>query len=231
MPPAHRPGSPLVAHRASPAELKAQLEALRANAPFLVLRDGDDRQRIVVLDGGAAGRRTIGRLEASDIALPWDGEVSRLHAELERVGGEWCVIDDGLSSNGTFVNGARVAGRRRLHDLDAVKVGATVLVFRSPDAGDDATTLAPPAVAAAPALTDAQRRVLAALCRPVRAGDGFATTATNQEIADELVISVEAVKSTLRLLFEKFGLKDLSQHQKRAALAEAAFRAGLASPG
>ena len=31
-----------------------------------------------------------------------------MHAELTRMGGEWVVCDEGMSHNGTFVNGERV---------------------------------------------------------------------------------------------------------------------------
>ena len=48
------------------------------------------------------------------MTLGWDTEVSRLHAQVEPVGSDWIVVDDGLSRNGTYVNGERVNGRRRL---------------------------------------------------------------------------------------------------------------------
>jgi len=41
------------------------------------------------------------------------------------------LADDGLSSNGTFVNGQRIVARRRLTDGDAIRVGATVILFRN----------------------------------------------------------------------------------------------------
>ena len=74
-------------------------------------------------------------------------------------------------------------------------------------------------------LTDTQRRVLIALCRPLRDG-GFGTPATNQQIAAEVFLSVDAVKMHLRALFAKFELADLPQNQKRAKLAERAFQSG-----
>ena len=51
-------------------------------------------------------------------------------------------------------------------------------------------------------LTPAQRRVLIALCRPFK-DSTYSTPATNQQIADELVVSVDAVKSNLRALFSR----------------------------
>jgi DNA-binding NarL/FixJ family response regulator len=71
--------------------------------------------------------------------------------------------------------------------------------------------------------------VLVALCRPFKEGAAFATPATNQEIADELTLSVDAVKTHLRALFEKFGVGALPQNQKRVALVERALQSGLVS--
>ena len=71
---------------------------------------------------------TIGRRESNAIPLPWDPRVSRIHVQLERVGSEWTARDDGLSRNGTYINGERLRGSRRLLDGDTVKVGRTVLV-------------------------------------------------------------------------------------------------------
>jgi len=75
-------------------------------------------------------------------------------------------------------------------------------------------------------LTDTQHRILAALCRPVSGGDRFATPATNQEIGEEVFLSVDAVKAHLRTLYGKFGIEDLPQNQKRARLAELAIEGG-----
>ena len=64
--------------------------------------------------------------------------------------------------------------------------------------------------------------MLEALCRPL-SGPGYAAPASNQQIAEELVLSVETVKGTLKALFERFGLEELPQNQKRAALAARAL--------
>ena len=75
-------------------------------------------------------------------------------------------------------------------------------------------------------LTDTQLGILAALCRPVHDGNHFAPPATNQEIADEVFLSVDAVKAHLRTLYRKFGIEDLPHNQKRARLAELVIEGG-----
>ena len=60
--------------------------------PFLLYRDGAGEQAVHELERDGV---TIGRRAANDIALPWDHEVSRVHAELTRMGGEWVVCDEG----------------------------------------------------------------------------------------------------------------------------------------
>ena len=79
-----------------------------ASDPCLFFRDGAGRQQMSILPSAAA-RLTIGRGPGSDLHLPWDNEVSRLHAQLEHVGSDWILVDDGLSSNGTYVNGERLS--------------------------------------------------------------------------------------------------------------------------
>jgi pSer/pThr/pTyr-binding forkhead associated (FHA) protein len=214
-------------HQSSPAELKAQLEAERAGEPFLLYREPDRGQAIVPL---AAGRATVGRGEGCDVCLAWDGDVSRVHAELERMGGAWTVSDDGLSRNGTFVNGERVSGRRRLRDGDSLRFGDTLVRFRDPSAGDTGETRMAAETPPEARVSEAQRRVLVALCRPFRDGSPYATPATNQQIAEELFLSVDAVKTHMRALFEKFDVGDVPQNRKRAKLVELAFQSGAIGP-
>jgi DNA-binding CsgD family transcriptional regulator len=84
---------------------------------------------------------------------------------------------------------------------------------------------------AEPSLTDTQRRILTALCRPCVGESRFTTPATNQEIAAEVFLSVDAVKAHLRTLFRKFGVEELPHNQKRARLVELVLEGGYLSEG
>jgi len=73
-------------------------------------------------------RLVVGRSRECDVQLD-DGNVSRRHFELVHEDPDaWVVVDLG-STNGTEVNGRRVAGRKRLDDGDRITVGGTELVF------------------------------------------------------------------------------------------------------
>jgi pSer/pThr/pTyr-binding forkhead associated (FHA) protein len=210
----------------SAVELKEQLDAERRGLPFLLYRDEAGAQRIRPLTPDIA-RLTIGRTLENDIALTWDPHVSRVHAELSRAGGGWILDDDGLSRNGTWVNGDKLLHRRLLSEGDVMRVGATHLRFRAPSRSEMGTTAIDPTTPPEATVSPAQRRVLVALCRPLADGTPGATPATNQGIADELFLSVDAVKTHLRALFTKFGVEDLGQNQKRAALAGRALVSGV----
>jgi pSer/pThr/pTyr-binding forkhead associated (FHA) protein len=220
--------SPIARHEASPAELQQRIEAERQGMPFLVYRNGQGAQQLYTLEDTATRKITIGRGPDTDIALNWDSEVSSVHAELERLGDSWAIVDDGLSRNGTYLNGERVAGRRRLSEGDMLRLGNTLVAYRAPMQHGDKTTLAASDVAIA-SLSDTQRRVLVALCRPFKHAGAYATPPTNQQIADELHLSIDAVKTHLRTLFQKFGIEHLPQNQKRARLVECAFQSGMIS--
>jgi pSer/pThr/pTyr-binding forkhead associated (FHA) protein len=213
----------------SAAELKAQIEAERGGRPFLVLRNGAGAQRIVVIEEGTV-ELWVGRGEATGLRIDWDEEVSALHAQVEVVGGECTLLDDGLSRNGSFVGEERVHGRRRLRDGDTLRFGRTRVLFRRPgESAPEATVVATETPAAA-AVSPGQRRVLISLCRPFKDGSAFATPPTNQAIAAELHLSVDAVKTHMRALFERLGVADLPQNQKRVALVERALQSGIVAP-
>jgi len=124
---------PLGAHALRPAELQSMVRALGEGDPLLVYRDEAGTLQVCRLAPGS--RLTIGRRSESDLALGWDAQVSKVHAEVYELAREWVVEDDGLSSYGTFVNDTRVLARHRLRDQDRLRVGQTTLVFRHQPAG------------------------------------------------------------------------------------------------
>jgi pSer/pThr/pTyr-binding forkhead associated (FHA) protein len=190
-----------------------------------VFRAGDRDQRILDLE--ARGERlSVGRGVSNDVSLPWDTEVSRLHAELECIAQEWTVSDDGLSRNGTYVNGHRISGRHRLRDGDVIRVGQTSIAYRRPESEDSQPTQIAGERITIGDIPPTQRQVLVALARPYK-HDEFATPATNQQIAGELHLSVDAVKSHLRSLFQRFGIEHLPQNQKRSRLVAEALQSGV----
>ena len=215
-------------HGSTPAELAERLAVERRGVPFLIYRDEGGAQRLLELMPGSE-RVTVGRRVEADVALSWDEEVSRLHAVLEYVAGEWTVVDDGLSQNGTFIGTVRVTGRQRLRDGDELRVGRTRVEFRNPVHSGARPTAAASQMPDVAPISGAQKRVLVALCRPYADGEAFAAPATNQQIADELFVSVDTVKTHMRALFERLALGDVPHNRKRAALVERALTLGIVS--
>lgn len=166
---------------------------------------------------------TVGTLESNDVVLDADG-VSRVHAVLERFGDTWSVRDLG-SRNGTFVNGARIIGDRALQAGDEILLGRLRLLFHGPTRGKQTA-----AIAQAPAITQRERDVLLALCRPLLTGDAFTEPASTRAIAAELVVSEAAVKQHLSRLYVKFDVSAQSE-RRRAQLANAAVARGAVRLG
>jgi DNA-binding NarL/FixJ family response regulator len=108
-----------------------------------------------------------------------------------------------------------------------IRIGSTTVLYRDPAEGSAETQ--PADRAQATAITDAQRRVLVALCRPLLAAMA-GTPPSNREIAAELTVSVEAVRSHMKTLFKLLEVPDLPQNRKRAELARRALTSGLVVP-
>jgi len=98
-----------------------------------------------VVAGKAAGEKLavedrimFGRQTEGPGRLAGDPELSRRHAEVMRASSGQFTIEDLASTNGTFVNGVRVAGPTVLTPGDLIDLGATRLIVR------DAPVLAHP---------------------------------------------------------------------------------------
>ena len=89
---------------------------------------------LVVLEGTTPGKRleigpepiTIGRGLQQTLVVD-DKEVSRLHARVALVNG--AVVAEDLSTNGTFVDGERIAGTVRLKEGATIRLGARTLKY------------------------------------------------------------------------------------------------------
>jgi hypothetical protein len=165
-------------------------------------------------------RISIGQSSETDVPLPFDRTVSRVHAVLERVASRWCVRD--LSStNGTFVNGERIWSERPLRSGDEIRVGSVRFVAHLAEGvPQDATVGAE----RGPALTRREHEVLVALCGPMFSGEVFREPASIRQIAAELVVTEAAVKQHLSRLYDKFGIYE--QEGRRTRLANEAIRRG-----
>ena len=212
-------------HSLAPAELGNLLEAERQGIPFVAYKDETGGLRLEALRD--VERITIGRGEHNGLVLGWDPEVSRTHAQLELVGGTWTIVDDGLSRNGSFVNGERIAGRRRLVDGDVLRIGRTSLLFRPRGRCRHDRVRRPHRRG------QAQRGAAAGSRRPVpAAGDQRRRrrSGSNRQIAEELHLSLDGVKTHIRALFAKLGIDELPQYRKRTELARRALDLGLVAP-
>ncbi|MEW6028454.1 MAG: FHA domain-containing protein [Chloroflexota bacterium] len=108
-----------------------------------VMRSGPTPGAMYALESDAV---TIGRDSSNTIQIN-DAEISRRHARLIFQGGKY-VIEDSGSTNGTHVNGQRIAGQVVLKPGDVVSFGEQiVLAYESADF-DPAATLASPRSAA-----------------------------------------------------------------------------------
>jgi predicted ATPase len=116
------------------ALLHDRIEAEQRGRSFVVFHDGTGRRHVVDL-GEEESTITIGRRVENHVALSWDNDVSRRHAELRRLPGGWMLVDD-ESRNGSYCNGERITGQRPLRDGDVLRFGDTVVLFRAP--GQDA---------------------------------------------------------------------------------------------
>ena len=99
-------------------------------APMAPVAQGS---RLVGMSGPYAGQTyplkpgptEIGREATKDVGMPMDNTVSRNHAHVVQEVTNYVIYDDG-STNGTYVNGARVQ-RQELANGDIIQIGSTRL--------------------------------------------------------------------------------------------------------
>jgi pSer/pThr/pTyr-binding forkhead associated (FHA) protein len=156
---------------------------------------------------------TLGRNHGNAYVVP-DPGVSRVHAELRKVGSTVFVTDVG-SSAGTQVNGQRIQGRTLLRHGDRVSFGQATATFEDPAAAaqieDDTLVFALHEIQTGPHLSPRQQQVVELIAEGM----------TNGQIGDQLGITERTVKAYAQELFDKLGVRN------RAGAVAAAWNCGL----
>src|SRR3954470_7475115 len=99
---------------------------------------------VILTEKGGATQRldfeaeaiTIGRVDENDICLP-KGNISKKHTRIVVKDGKIIVLDL-RSTNGTFVNGRKLAGPQVISRADQVFIGDFILNVEPPDLGEPA---------------------------------------------------------------------------------------------
>src|SRR5512138_2506672 len=112
----------------------------------LVMRSGPTPGAAFTLEGDQI---SIGRDSVNEIVIN-DAEISRRHARLTFQGGKY-VLEDLGSTNGTFVNGQRLAGPRVLKAGEVVSFGEQIVMVFEAVSLDPGATMVSPRAAAVPA--------------------------------------------------------------------------------
>jgi len=111
----------------------------------LIMRSGPTPGAAFTLEGD---QLTIGRDSTNEVVIN-DAEISRRHARLTFQGGKY-VLEDLGSTNGTFVNGQRLAGPRVLKAGEVVSFGEQIVLVFEVSTFDPGATIASPRAAAVP---------------------------------------------------------------------------------
>jgi pSer/pThr/pTyr-binding forkhead associated (FHA) protein len=111
----------------------------------LIMRSGPTPGAAFTLEGD---QLSIGRDSTNEIVIN-DAEVSRRHARLTFQGGKY-VLEDLGSTNGTFVNGQRLAGPRVLKAGEVVSFGEQIILVFEVTSQDEGATMVSPRAAAVP---------------------------------------------------------------------------------
>jgi pSer/pThr/pTyr-binding forkhead associated (FHA) protein len=114
----------------------------------LIMRTGPTPGATFTLEGD---QLNIGRDSSNEITIN-DAEVSRRHARLTFQGGKY-VLEDLGSTNGTFVNGQRLAGPRVLKAGEVVSFGEQIVLVLEVTANDPGATMVSPRAAAVPSVS------------------------------------------------------------------------------
>lgn len=101
---------------------KAKRKGRKVPTQLTMVEPPDQRGRVIPL----AAEMTVGRAAGCNVAIPEDTFASQIHARIfSRDGQTW--VEDLGSTNGTFVNQAKVAAATSVRRGDLVQIGHTVM--------------------------------------------------------------------------------------------------------
>jgi pSer/pThr/pTyr-binding forkhead associated (FHA) protein len=181
------------------------------------LQDGQPGDVIQLRQGAS----TVGRAAGNAVQLS-SRLVSKRHVQLMCSGDE-CVIED-ISTNGTLVNGRRLAGRvaRRLQHGDRIDIGDESFLFlttESPEDQSGAESLRPNLAVVAPTADDPDASIMRCLVRIgdtiIRPADGAMPKLDDRKV----VVRLPLVELPMRQLTGMDSTRRLSQVLRAAELA------------
>lgn len=194
------------------------VRARRADREVLLFHDGAGLQQTVRLDRAGSPVR-VGRLVDNDVAVTWDREVSRHHAQLVWDDARWWLRDE--SRNGSFVNGVKIDAPHPLADGDAIIVGKTAITFRKPsertgpvDVEYHGVTSLPQPASGLVQLTEVERAALRAVADALEAGAVGDSTVLASAMAARLGTTPTAVEDTLAAMYRRFGVETQPMPQR-----------------
>ncbi len=100
----------------SPFPLFSLSQTIMAKAKLII-----NGEREVAIERGIT---SLGRVADNTVSLSDDANISRYHAEIEKRGDEFWLIELG-SSNGTTVNGIKLYSEKLLRDGDVIVLGGS----------------------------------------------------------------------------------------------------------
>lgn len=106
----------------SPTEAGGRRRGRKQPTQLTVVEPFDQRGRTFPV----AAEMTLGRAAGCNVAIPEDTFASQIHARIHTRDGQVWVEDLG-STNGTFVNGAKVTTATTVRRGDTVRIGNTVM--------------------------------------------------------------------------------------------------------